>query len=38
MHPDDEKLYADFLALKDGSQKWIGIGESSIMKVVECHC
>jgi hypothetical protein len=28
MHPDDEKLYADFLALNDGSQKWIGIGES----------
>ncbi|KAF2621430.1 glycoside hydrolase family 18 protein, partial [Macroventuria anomochaeta] len=26
MHPDDEKLYADFLALKDGSKKWIGIG------------
>lgn len=27
MHPDDEKLYVDFLDLKDGSQKWIGIGE-----------
>ncbi|XPS75899.1 Chitinase [Ascochyta lentis] len=26
MHPDDEVLYADFLNLKDGSQKWIGIG------------
>ncbi|KAJ4983451.1 hypothetical protein SVAN01_11059 [Stagonosporopsis vannaccii] len=26
MQPDDEKLYIDFLALKDGSQKWIGIG------------
>ena len=38
MHPDDEKLYADFLALKDGSRKWIGIGESPIMKVVECKC
>lgn len=38
MHPDDEKLYADFLALKDGSRKWIGIGELPIMKVVECKC
>lgn len=27
MHPDDEKLYTDILGLKDGSQKWIGIGE-----------
>lgn len=27
MHPDDEKLYTYFLGLKDGSQKWIGIGE-----------
>ncbi|KAF1348228.1 glycoside hydrolase, partial [Lizonia empirigonia] len=26
MHPDDEKLYTDFLALQDGSKKWIGIG------------
>ncbi|KAJ8114497.1 hypothetical protein OPT61_g3630 [Boeremia exigua] len=26
MHPDDENLYEDFLALNDGSQKWIGIG------------
>ncbi|KAF2999491.1 hypothetical protein E8E13_008711 [Curvularia kusanoi] len=26
MHLDDEKLYTDFLALKDGSKKWIGIG------------
>ncbi len=26
IHPDDEKLYTDFLALTDGSQKWIGIG------------
>ena len=27
MHSDDEKLYADFLSLKDGPQKWVGIGE-----------
>ncbi|KAJ4402691.1 hypothetical protein N0V91_007066 [Didymella pomorum] len=26
MHPNDEKLYTEFLGLKDGSQKWIGIG------------
>ncbi|KAJ4337251.1 hypothetical protein N0V95_008388 [Ascochyta clinopodiicola] len=26
MHPDDGKLYTDFLGLNDGSQKWIGIG------------
>ncbi|KAF1922681.1 glycoside hydrolase family 18 protein [Didymella exigua CBS 183.55] len=26
MHPEDEKLYAQFLGLQDGSQKWIGIG------------
>ncbi|KAJ4313602.1 hypothetical protein N0V94_006872 [Neodidymelliopsis sp. IMI 364377] len=26
MHPDDEKIYRDFLDLKDGSQKWVGIG------------
>jgi hypothetical protein len=31
MHPDDETLYKDFLALKDGSQKWIGIGKSPSM-------
>ena len=28
MHPDDEKLYVDFLNLNDGSKKWIGIGKS----------
>lgn len=28
MHPDDEKLYVDFLNLNDGSEKWIGIGKS----------
>lgn len=30
MHPDDEKLYTDFLSLQDGSKKWIGIGKSNI--------
>jgi hypothetical protein len=27
MHPNHEHIYRDLLALKDGSQKWIGIGQ-----------
>lgn len=37
MHPYDEKLYSDFLALKDGSNKWIGIGVLSRTSLTEPH-
>lgn len=34
IHPDDEKLYLDFLVLKYGSQKWIGIGKLCAISLI----